>query len=110
MTPRINQTEFGSITIEGKVFEHDVVIQPNGKVRKRKNKLSKSVYGSSHIISLDEAKHISGETQHKRIRCEGKQPFHLTALFTDLCKYWIMREGRKIHPLYGFLGSLPFIQ
>ena len=52
----------------------------------------------------------TGETQHKGIRCGGKQPFHLTALFTDLCKYWIMREDSKIHPLYGVLGFLPFVQ
>jgi hypothetical protein len=52
--PHIDSTAFGSITIEGAVFEHDVVIAPDGAVTKRKKKLSKSVYGSSHTISLAE--------------------------------------------------------
>jgi hypothetical protein len=58
MKPRIDATEFGSITVEGTVFEHDVVISPDGEVSKRKKKLSKAVYGTSHTISLQEAKYI----------------------------------------------------
>lgn len=58
MKPRIDQTTFGSITIEGTTFGHDVLIQLDGQVKKRKKKLSKAIYGTSHILSLDEAKHI----------------------------------------------------
>lgn len=58
MKPSIDQTTFGSITIEGTTFEHDVIIRLNGQVKKRKKKLSKEIYGTSHILSLDEAKHI----------------------------------------------------
>jgi hypothetical protein len=58
MRPRIDGTEFGSITIEGDVLEYDVIIRLNGKVKKRKKKLSKAVYGISHTISLDEAKYV----------------------------------------------------
>jgi hypothetical protein len=58
MQPRIDRTEFGSVTIDGKVFEHDVLIRLGGKVAKRKKKLSKAVYGTSHTISLAEARHI----------------------------------------------------
>ncbi|HTK07552.1 MAG TPA: MTH938/NDUFAF3 family protein [Ktedonobacteraceae bacterium] len=58
MKPAIDQTTFGSITIEGKLFAHDVIIQLNGQVKKRKKKLSKAIYGTSHIISLAEAKYI----------------------------------------------------
>jgi hypothetical protein len=58
MKPRIDQTTFGSITIEGTTFEHDVLIRGDGQVKKRKKKLSKAIYGTSHILSLDEAKHI----------------------------------------------------
>jgi hypothetical protein len=58
MRPRIDRTDFGSITIEGEVLGHDVIIRLNGKVKKRKKKLSKAVYGTSHTISLDEAKHV----------------------------------------------------
>jgi hypothetical protein len=58
MKPRIDQTSFGSITIEGVVFEHDVIIRLDGTVTKRKKKLSKAIYGTSHIISLEEAIHV----------------------------------------------------
>jgi hypothetical protein len=58
MKPSIDQTTFGSITIAGQVFERDVIIRLNGQVKKRKKKLSKAVYGTSHTISLAEAKHI----------------------------------------------------
>jgi hypothetical protein len=58
MKPRIDKTAFGSITVEGTVFEHDVIIRPNGQVEKRKKKLSKAVYGTSHTISLQEAEYV----------------------------------------------------
>lgn len=58
MKPRIDKTTFGSITVDGTVFDHDVVIRPDGHVKKRKKKLSKAVYGTSHTISLDEAKYV----------------------------------------------------
>jgi hypothetical protein len=58
MKPHIDQTAFGSITIEGEILEHDVLIRLDGQVKKRKKKLSKAVYGTSHIVSLDEAKYI----------------------------------------------------
>jgi hypothetical protein len=58
MKPHIDQTTFGSITIEGVIFAHDVMIRHNGQVKKRKKKLSKALYGTSHILSLAEAKHI----------------------------------------------------
>jgi hypothetical protein len=58
MEPRIDETQFGSVTIDGEVFEHDVLIRLGGKVEKRKKKLSKVVYGTSHTISLAEARHV----------------------------------------------------
>ena len=58
MKPKIDRTMFGSITIEGQIYERDVIIRLGGKVKKRKKKLSKAVYGTSHIVSLDEAKHV----------------------------------------------------
>ena len=58
MKPRIDGTEFGSITIEGTEFGHDVVIRLGGRAKKRKKKLSKAIYGTSHIISLDEARQV----------------------------------------------------
>jgi len=58
MKPKIDGTTFGSITIVGKRFDRDVLIRLDGKVKKRKKKLSKAVYGTSHVLSLDEARHI----------------------------------------------------
>lgn len=58
MEPRIDSTQFGAITIEGDQYSHDILIRLDGQVKKRKKKLSKVIYGTSHVISLDEAKHI----------------------------------------------------
>ena len=52
---KIDSTEFGSITVNGTTYTHDILIQLSGEVVKRKKKLSKQHYGTSHIISLEEA-------------------------------------------------------
>lgn len=61
MMPHIDQTSFGSITVEGELIEHDVLIRRDGQVKKRKKKLSKAIYGTSHLISLDEARYVFEE-------------------------------------------------
>jgi hypothetical protein len=61
MEPRIDRTAFGSVTIDGEVFTHDVIIRLGGRVEKRNKKLSKAVYGTSHTISLAEAEHLYHE-------------------------------------------------
>ena len=66
MKPSIDGTEFGSITISGELYEHDVMIRLNGKVKKRKKRLSKAKYGTSHKVSLEEAEHTF-ETGAKRL-------------------------------------------
>lgn len=58
MKPKIDKTTFGSITVEGTRIEHDIIIRLNSKVKKRKKKLSKAIYGTSHVISRDEASHV----------------------------------------------------
>ena len=58
LRPRIDSTIFGSITIEGKKIKNDVILRLDGTVQKRKKKLSKNVYGTSHKISLAEARYI----------------------------------------------------
>jgi hypothetical protein len=58
MNPTVDRTTFGSIVIDGTVFERDVIIRLNGQVKKRKKKLSKAIYGTSHVVSLDEARHV----------------------------------------------------
>ena len=72
MKPHIDQTAFGSITIGGECLEHDVLIRLDGQVRKRKKKLSKAIYGTSHIISLDEARHLLEEGAQRLIIGTGQ--------------------------------------
>ena len=55
---KIDSTEFGSITINGTTYSHDILIRLSGEAAKRKTKLSKKYYGTSHIISREEAEFI----------------------------------------------------
>lgn len=55
---KIDSTEFGSITINGTTYSHDILISMSGEVSKRKKKLSKKYYGTSHIISREEAEFV----------------------------------------------------
>lgn len=55
---KIDSTDFGRITIDGVTYQHDVVIRLSGEVIKRKKRLSKQYYGTSHTISLDEAEFV----------------------------------------------------
>ncbi len=73
MKPRIDNCRFGLITIEGTVCEHDVIIRLNGQVDKRKKKLSKAIYGTSHIVSRDEAEYIYEEGAGRLVIGTGQQ-------------------------------------
>lgn len=72
MNPKIDRTKFGAITIEGETFNHDVLIRLGGQVKKRKKKLSKAIYGTSHTISLDEARHVYREGAERLIVGTGQ--------------------------------------
>jgi hypothetical protein len=54
----ITDTRLGTITIDGETCEHDVVLRLSGEVVKRKKKLSKKIYGTSHTISEDEIRFV----------------------------------------------------
>lgn len=58
MRPHIDKTDFGYITVEGEKIHYDIYITADENVKKRNKKLSKAVFGTSHIISLEEAKEI----------------------------------------------------
>jgi len=58
MKPRIDGTSFGSITVDGLKIKNDIVLRLDGSVVKRKKKLSKQIYSTSHIVSKAEAKHV----------------------------------------------------
>ncbi len=72
MKPTINDTGFGYITIKGSKIKHDIVIRLSGEIKKRKKKLSKAVYGTSHIISLEEAKYIYQDGAERLIIGSGQ--------------------------------------
>lgn len=55
---KIDGTGFGEITIDARTYDHDVVTRLSAEVVKRKKKLSKRPYGTSHVLSKDEAKFL----------------------------------------------------
>jgi hypothetical protein len=61
MKSKIEATAFGSITVDGRKIGNDVILRLDGSVKKRKKKLSKRIYGTSHTVSLDEAKYVHEE-------------------------------------------------
>ena len=71
MKPDIQSTAFGSIVIDGVQYKHDVTIGLDGSIRKRKKKLSKQKYGTSHIISLEEAQAVYEDGAQKLIIGSG---------------------------------------
>ena len=86
MKPKIDRTMFGSITIDGEIHERDVMIRLSGKVKRRKKKLSKAVYGTSHMISLEEAKHIYQKGAERLIVGAGQ--FGLVELSDEAAEYF----------------------
>ena len=87
MKPRIDATAFGSITVDGTVFEHDVIIRPNGRVKKRKKKLSKAVYGTSHMISIDEATYLYQQAPDARRLIIGSGQYGNVELSPEAAAY-----------------------
>src|SRR6202048_3276853 len=54
----LERATFGTITIDGKTYEHEVIIRLSGEVARGKKKLSKKYYGTSHVLSKGEAKFV----------------------------------------------------
>jgi hypothetical protein len=88
MKPKTEATSFGSITIDGRVFQHDVLIRLDGTIQKRKKKLSKKYYGTSHTISEEEAAFIYedgaqaliiGAGQYDRVRLSAEAQAYFDA-------------------------------
>lgn len=73
MRPRINEVWFGSITVAGTRYEHDIIIRLSGKVCKRRKALSKAVYGTSHTISLAEIQDLYRPRAQRLIIGTGHQ-------------------------------------
>jgi hypothetical protein len=102
MKPKINETSFGTIVIDHNYFDHDVVINLKGQVRKRKKKLSKTVYGTSHMVSDAEIEDIFdpgaemvviGSGQYGRVELSDEA---VSFLRDHNCKFEILPTPRAI--------------
>ena len=92
MKPRIDRTRFGSIAVEGEVYRHDLLIRPDGEVLARAKELSKAVYGTSHVISLEEAQQVYQEGAERLIVGTGLSG--LTRLSEQAAAYFQSRGCR----------------
>jgi len=73
MKPTLHDSGFGHITVDDQKNDHDIIIRLSGEVKKRKKELSKTVYGTSHIISLEEAKYVYQDGAERVIVGAGQQ-------------------------------------
>lgn len=90
MRPKIDHTAFGSITIDGVAYDRDVIIRLDGQVQKRKKKLSKALYGTSHVISRDEAEHVYQKGAKRLIVGSGQ--FGLVELSEEAASFFQERD------------------
>ncbi len=86
MKPRIDKKKFGWIIIQDVKFNYDVIIRLNGTIEKRKKILSKEIYGTSHIISIAEAKFVYEDGAKYLIIGAGQQG--LVKLSNDAADYF----------------------
>jgi len=94
MKPKTEATSFGSITVDGQTYEHDILIRLDGTIQKRKKKLSKQFYGTSHTISEAEAEFIYedgaraliiGSGQYDMVRLSPEAQDNAIGLFHVTC-------------------------
>jgi hypothetical protein len=108
---RIDGTEFGNITINGKTYDHDVVIRLDGDVVKRKKKLSKKLYGTSHVVSMDEAQFVFEKGAELLIVGSGQEGnVHLSPEAEDYfskkgCEVLIQPTPAALHAFNGTPGK-----
>ncbi len=106
----IERTAFGTITIDGKTYDHDVVIRLSGEIVKRKKQLSKKYYGTSHVLSKDEAKFVFEKGCEQLIIGSGQVGnVHLSpeaeAYFTKKgCKVLLQPTPKAIHLFNGSMA------
>jgi len=96
MQPRIDRSQFGSVTIDGEVFTHDVIIRLGGQVQKRKKRLSKAVYGTSHTVSLAEARHVYQQGAARLLIGTGQ---YGTVVLSEEAAAYFKRKGCQVQLL-----------
>ena len=70
----IEGTKFGSITVDQKTYEQDIVIRR--EVIKRKKNLSKKYYGTSRLLSKNEAKFVFEKGREQFVIGSGQMWWH----------------------------------
>lgn len=53
---RIEGTKFGSVTIDGKIYEDVLIVE--GKVLRRDKVKIRAIYGTSHVVRKEEAEQL----------------------------------------------------
>ena len=94
MKPLIDKSAFGWIQIAGRKFKHDIVIEHDGTIRKRKKKLSKAEYGTSHKISLAEAQDVY--TRGVNTLLVGSGMFDSVRLSDEAANFFVERDTNVI--------------
>jgi len=56
--PKIKYASFGEVAVKSKVYDYDIYIRADGKIKKRDKKLAKETCGSSHIIGPQELEKV----------------------------------------------------
>jgi hypothetical protein len=90
---QIDSTSFGNITINGRTYDHDVIIRLDGDIVKRKKKLSKKLYGTSHVVSKDEAKFVFEKSAELLVLGSGQEG---NVRLSPEAEAWLAKKGCKV--------------
>jgi hypothetical protein len=90
---KIEGTSFGDITIDGRTYDHDVIIRLDGDIEKRKKKLSKKFYGTSHVVSKDEAEFVFEKGSRLLVLGSGQQG---NVRLSPEAEAWLAKKGCKV--------------
>jgi len=56
--PQIDKATFGEVTVDDRIYDNDIVIDVDGKVKDRKKNKAKKLYGSAHTVGPEELKKL----------------------------------------------------
>ncbi len=93
MKPYLGKTGFGFVVADDQKIEHDIIIRLSGEIEKRKKKLSKAVFGTSHILSFEEAEYIFEEGADRLIIGSGQDGM---VTLSDEAKDYFLRKKCRV--------------
>jgi hypothetical protein len=89
---KIDNYSFGSITIDGEVYQKDLWII-DGHIIKRDKSIAKSKFGTSHMISRKELKKVVTQKTRRLIIGSGNSG---SVSLTDKAQKYLEEEGIKV--------------